>query len=50
VILQPVLKVAGRSGLRALNDDSRLRLSFSALFCCPFFAQKKKGRATIIQK
>jgi len=32
------LKAAGWISLRALNDESRLRLSFSALFC----ANKKK--------
>jgi len=30
-------------------SDSRLSLSFSALFCRPFFAQTKKGRTNIIQ-
>jgi len=43
------LKAAGWGGLRALNDDSRLHLSFSTLFCRPFFAQTKKGRTTIVQ-
>jgi len=37
------LRAADWGGLRALNDDSRLRLSFSALFCRPFFAQTKRG-------